>query len=70
MKLGLGADHGGFGMKQQFANLLKEEGHQIIDFGNIVYDPNDDYPDFAIPVARAVSEGEVERGNLICGSGV
>jgi len=70
MKLGLGADHGGFEMKQQLAKLLTQEGHQVVDFGNSVYDPNDDYPDFAIPLARAVSRGDVERGILVCGSGV
>ncbi len=70
MKLGLATDHGGFELKQQLAKLLATEGHQIVDFGNKVYDPNDDYPDFAIPLARAVARGEVERGILLCGSGV
>jgi ribose 5-phosphate isomerase B len=70
MKVGIGADHGGFEMKQQLAALLKTEGHQVIDFGDKVYDSDDDYPDFAIPLARAVASGEVERGILICGSGV
>jgi len=70
MKVGLGADHGGFEMKQQLTNLLEKEGHEVVDFGNDVYDADDDYPDFAIPLARAVSRGEVERGILLCGSGV
>lgn len=70
MKVGIGADHGGFEMKQQLAALLKTEGHQVVDFGDKVYDSDDDYPDFAIPLARAVASGEVERGILICGSGV
>ena len=70
MKVGIGADHGGFEMKQQLAALLKTEGHQVVDFGDKVYDSNDDYPDFAIPLARAVASGEAERGILICGSGV
>jgi ribose 5-phosphate isomerase B len=70
MKVGMGADHGGFEMKQELAALLRAEGHQVVDFGDKVYDGNDDYPDFAIPVARAVASGEVERGILICGSGV
>ena len=70
MKVGLGADHGGFEMKQQLAKLLAIEGHEVVDFGNKVYDTEDDYPDFAIPLARAVAEGDVERGVLVCGSGV
>ena len=55
MKVGIGADHGGFEMKQQLAKLLAEEGHQVVDFGNKVYDNDDDYPDFALPLARAVA---------------
>jgi ribose 5-phosphate isomerase B len=70
MKVGVGADHGGFEMKQQLAKLLASEGYAVIDFGNHVCDNNDDYPDFAIPVARAVARGDVERGILVCGSGV
>jgi ribose 5-phosphate isomerase B len=70
MKVGMGADHGGFEMKQQLTGLLAGEGHQVVDFGNTVYDSNDDYPDFAIPLARAISRGDVERGILVCGSGV
>ena len=70
MKIGIGADHGGFDMKQELAKRLKKEGHQVIDFGNKRYDTSDDYTDFAVPVAQAVASGEVERGVLVCGSGV
>jgi ribose 5-phosphate isomerase B len=70
MKVGVAADHGGFEMKQQLAKLLASEGHEVVDFGNGVYDTNDDYPDFTIPLARAVASGDVERGILVCGSGV
>jgi len=70
MKVGIGADHGGFEMKEQLVKRLTEGGHVAIDFGNRVYDGDDDYPDFAIPLARAVASGEVERGVLVCGSGV
>ena len=69
MKVGLAADHGGFEMKQQLAKLIMAS-HEVVDFGNKVYDANDDYPDFAIPLARAVSRGDVERAVLLCGSGV
>ena len=59
MKVGIGADHGGFEMKQQLVKLLAAAGHEVLDFGNKVYDADDDYPDFAIPLARAVASGDV-----------
>ena len=70
MRIGIGADHGGFQMKEQLVKRLAEQGHEVIDFGNMAFDPDDDYPDFAIPLARAVAGGDVERGILLCGSGV
>lgn len=70
MRVAIGADHGGFDMKTRLAALLAQAGHQVVDFGNKVFDPDDDYPDFAIPLARAVAEGQVHRGILVCGSGV
>ena len=70
MRVGIAADHGGFEMKQQLGAKLAAAGHEVVDFGNVKFDADDDYPDFAIPLARAVSSGEVERGILLCGSGV
>ncbi|MBL8292484.1 MAG: RpiB/LacA/LacB family sugar-phosphate isomerase [Bryobacterales bacterium] len=70
MRVAIGADHGGFEMKSQLAALLTQAGHHVADLGNRVFDPDDDYPDFAIPVALAVAEGQVDRGILVCGSGV
>lgn len=70
MRVAIGADHGGFDMKTRLAALLAQAGHQVVDFGNKVFDPDDDYPDFAIPLAGAVAEGQVDRGILVCGSGV
>ena len=70
MKIGIGADHGGFEMKQKLIELLMTKGYDVVDFGDKVYDTNDDYPDFGIPVACAVANGDVERGILICASGV
>jgi len=64
MIVGVGADHGGFEMKSEIAKLLVAEGHQVVDFGNKVYDAADDYPDFAIPLARAVAHGHVEHRRL------
>jgi len=70
MKVGIAADHGGYEMKQKIYILLNAKGHRVVDFGNLQYDRNDDYPDFAIPLARAVADGVVERGVLLCGSGI
>lgn len=70
MRLGLAADHGGFALKQTLAAALSAEGHEIVDFGAAELDPEDDYPDLVVPLARAVARGEVERGIVVCGSGV
>ena len=70
MKVGIAADHGGYEMKQKIYILLNAKGHRVVDFGNLQYDKDDDYPDFAIPLARAVADGVVERGVLVCGSGI
>lgn len=70
MRIGLAADHGGFELKQQMLEELLGAGHEIVDYGAQEYDPDDDYPDFVGPLARAVARGEVERGIAICGSGV
>ena len=70
MRLGIVADHGGFVLKEQLLSQLRAAGHEVIDFGASRLDPDDDYPDFVVPLARAVEAGEVERGVAICGSGV
>ena len=70
MKIALAADHGGFDMKQGLITRLREAGHEVRDFGAAKLDPDDDYPDYIIPLARAVAGGEVDRGIVICGSGV
>ena len=70
MRLGLAADHGGFELKQKVAAELKGSGHEVVDFGADTLEAGDDYPDFVIPMARAVAAGQVERGLAICGSGV
>jgi len=70
MRIGIAADHGGFAMKQQMATALKDAGHDLTDFGARILDPADDYPDFVIPLAKAVAGGEVERGIAFCSSGV
>ncbi len=70
MRIGMAADHGGFELKERLAALLREAGHEVVDFGPSALDPADDYPDFVVPMARAVAGGEVERGIAVCGSGV
>jgi len=68
--IGIAADHGGFELKQYLVEKLREAGYELIDFGDGKPKPEDDYPDYVVPLARAVSSGEVERGVAICGSGV
>ena len=70
MKIALGADHAGFALKQELAELLARQGFDVTDVGAHTYDPDDDYPDFAKLVADAVVDGTVERAVLVCGSGV
>jgi ribose 5-phosphate isomerase B len=70
MRLGIATDHGGFGLKEDLVGRLKAVGHEVVDFGAHSLAPGDDYPDFVIPLARAVAAGEVERGIAVCGSGV
>ena len=69
-RIGIAADHGGFELKVNLVAALKDSGYDLVDFGASVYDKEDDYPDFVIPLAQAVAKGEVTRGLAICGSGV
>lgn len=69
-RIGIAADHGGYELKVQLSKSLKAAGYEILDVGAYELAPEDDYPDFVIPLARAVSNGEVSRGLAICGSGV
>ena len=70
MKVAIGADHGGYELKSDIAKLLESLGHEVIDQGAHKFDPEDDFPDFAAPVAASVQAGKAERGIIICGSGV
>ena len=70
MRLGIAADHAGFALKELLAKALHESGHEILDFGPARLTPEDDYPDYVVPLAQSVANGEVERGVAICGSGV
>src|SRR5665647_663453 len=70
MHIGIAADHGGFELKEELLAALTSAGYRIKDFGAWKLVNSDDYPDFIVPLARAVSEGEITRGLAICGSGV
>jgi ribose 5-phosphate isomerase B len=69
-RIGVAADHGGFELKRHLVEMLGAAGYGIIDFGDRHLTPDDDYPDFVIPLAHAVARREVDRGMAICGSGV
>ena len=66
----VGADHAGFDLKQKLVAELKKLGYEPIDVGPTTLDPADDFPDYAKPVAKAVSDGDVRRGVLTCGTGL
>jgi ribose 5-phosphate isomerase B len=68
--VGIAADHGGFALKEELRRLLPAAEVQWVDFGANSLDPLDDYPDYAVPLAKAVAAGQVEVGIIICGSGV
>ena len=70
MLIGIAADHGGFELKLQLTAALKAAGYEVADFGAHEFVTGDDYPDFVVPLAKAVARGEVTRGLAICGSGV
>ncbi len=70
MRMGIAADHGGFELKETLAAQLRAAGHEVLDFGAHMLAPEDDYPDFVIPLAQAVAAGKLERGVAVCGSGV
>jgi ribose 5-phosphate isomerase B len=70
MRVGVAADHGGFELKVQLSVALRTAGYEVEDFGAHTLVKGDDYPDFVVPLARAVARGKVTRGLAICGSGV
>lgn len=69
MKIAVGSDHAGLHLKNTLVEWLKEQGHEVDDKGTYT-EESCDYPDFAIAVAKDVSEGKVERGILVCSSGI
>ncbi|WP_251424952.1 ribose 5-phosphate isomerase B [Veillonella agrestimuris] len=69
MKVAIGCDHGGLHLKEEIKALLLTLGHEVEDFGTYSTE-SCDYPDIAVPVSRAVVDGQAERGILICGTGI
>jgi RpiB/LacA/LacB family sugar-phosphate isomerase len=69
MKIAVGSDHAGFSLKQEVAESLRAQGHDVVDVGTSSTAPVD-YPDYAEAVALAVRDGGAERAVLVCGSGV
>jgi RpiB/LacA/LacB family sugar-phosphate isomerase len=69
MRIAIAADHAGYSFKQELITHLRGMGHEVLDLGTHSSDPVD-YPDYAEAVGNSVSEGQAERGILICGSGV
>jgi ribose 5-phosphate isomerase B len=70
MRVGIATDHGGFALKEELIAQLRDAGHEVVDFGAHSLCVDDDYPDFVVPLAKAVVAGNVDRGVAICGSGV
>jgi ribose 5-phosphate isomerase B len=70
MRVGIATDHGGFALKEALVGQLRTAGHEVVDFGAHSLRTDDDYPDFVVPLAKAVAEGTVDRGVAVCGSGV
>lgn len=69
-RIGVAADHAGYELKQELLGLLRQAGYEVFDYGDTEPEPDDDYPDFIVPLARAVASGDLDRGVAVCGSGV
>lgn len=70
IRVGIAADHAGFAVKEQLSKELRASGYEVVDFGAHSLNLEDDYPDYVVPLARAVARREVERGIAICGSSI
>jgi ribose 5-phosphate isomerase B len=70
MKVAVASDHAGLDLKNDLLRVIRGTGHRVIDLGARRRIPGDDYPDYALALAQAVLSKRVERGILICGSGV
>ena len=69
MKISIGCDHGAIDLKNTVVSHLEKAGHQVVDFGTYTKE-SCDYPDFAAAAARAVANGECEKGIVLCTTGI
>ena len=69
VRVGIATDHGGFPLKEDLVSHLRANGYDIVDFGAHSLAPDDDYPDYVVPLGQAVVAGKVDRGVAICGRG-
>ena len=69
LSVALGSDHGGFALKNELITQIHDI-YEVLDLGAHTFEQDDDYPDIALAVARAVVSRQAQRGILICGSGV
>ena len=69
MKISVGSDHGGYALKQEIAEYLRQQGHEVVDCGCHSTE-SCDYPDFGAAAARAVASGECEKGIVVCTTGI
>lgn len=69
MKIALSTDHAGVELLEKLEDFLTKQGHECVNFGPKSFDPDDDYPDFIFPAAKAVTKGECEVGIIMGGSG-
>ena len=65
----IGSDHAGFDLKNEIIRFLEKKDYEVVDHGAFEFDPEDDYPDFVLPVAIAVAEDKNSRGIILGGSG-
>jgi ribose 5-phosphate isomerase B len=70
MRIAVGSDHAGFGLKTTLAKHMADAGHQVDDLGTDSPDVSVDYPEFGVAVGRAVAEGRADRGICVCGTGI
>ena len=69
MRIAIGCDHGGLVLKPAILEYLRQKGIEYVDYGTYT-DASVDYPDYAVPVAKAVQAGEADKGILMCGTGI
>lgn len=70
MKIGIASDHNGIDLKKEIIMYLNKMGYTVLDLGPTVFDAGDDYPDYAFKLGNKISDGSIDYGILICGTGI